>query len=250
MGRQDLRRLQIDVVESVDRRVRVRRRHHDVVTERLARPHVSIAACNVQHDIATSAHPGSREITSPDRTQMLSSVPERDRAQHPAQHPPRLCCVATCRTALQATCRALQAWCTALQLVLNRPRPMLLSILRDTVALEQLARTCNRGEMLEGEMIEVAALSSFMSKPIPASIARTAVSASMSYLQPCTCQPLSLVPLPLSSLALLSSPLRSSPLSLSPPLLAAPPLSSVRLWCGKVATRARPDPSARMGCRS
>ena len=186
----------------------------------------------------------------PDRTQRLSSVPECDRAQHPAQHPPRLCCVATSRTALQATCRALQAWCTALQRVINRPRPMLLSILRDTVALEQLARTCNRGEMLEGEMIEVAALSSFMSKPIPASIARTAVSASMSYLQPCTCQPLSLVPLPLSSLALLSSPLRSSPLSLSPPLLAAPPLSSVRLWCGKVATRARPGPSARMGCRS
>jgi hypothetical protein len=190
----------------------------------------------------------------PDRTQRLSSVPERDRAQHPAQHPPRLCCVATSRTALQATCRLLQAWCTALQRVLNRPRPMLLSILRDTVALEQLARTCNRGEMLEGEMIEVAALSSFMSKPIPASIARTAVSASMSYLQPCTCQH----PLPRSSPSLLSrSPLQSPPLlsspllsRSSPPLLAAPPLSSVRLWCGKVATRARPGPSARMGCRS
>jgi hypothetical protein len=133
--------------------------------------------------------------------------------------------------------------CSALQRVLNRPRPMLLSILRDSVALEQLARTCNRGEMLEGEMIEVAALSNFMSKPIPASIARTAVSASMSYLQPCTCHPLSLVPLPLSSLALLSrSPLQSPPLLSSfalssPPRRAAPLLRQAVAWQGRLPER-------------
>ena len=246
MGPQDLRRLQIDVVESVDRRIRVRRRHHDVVTERLARPHVSIAACNVQQDIATSAYPGSREITMsrPNAKAVFGARARPCTASGTASASAVLCCnkpdcVASNMPSVASMvyCLATRAQSASADAALDPTRYCRAGAIGSH--LQQRGDVGGRDDR-SGGLVQLHVQTHPCLHRSHCCLRLNVVPATMHVPTPSPSF-LSLSPLSLSS-PVPSAPLLSSPLSLlsSPPRRAAPLLRQAVVWQGRYPSAARP----------